>query len=258
MLLLLSVMMVACTGEEDEPEPTAPPVSTRIVENTPAATESADDDSGTPAIVVDEATPEVGGVAATPAIIDQATAIAPVSTPVVVVTDQATPFSSPVMDATPVIAIMASPVATPQLSELPGATPAATPNDAASAQSALVVPGAADATETPVVMIELSGMVVLNGVENETYILTDEGCVGLGQHGDLRKGRQVVVRDETGTIVSVTELGASDERDRCAWDFVVQVPESAFYSVSIPMTFEHVLPKAQVSANDGEVVIELP
>jgi hypothetical protein len=260
-LLLLSVVLVAC-GAEDEEDPTPEP--TAAVESAPT-TDADVGLPGTPAIVEDDdATPDAGvaadasPAAATPAVTDRATAIAAVSTPVVVVTDQATPVASPVMDATPVIANMASPVATPRISESPGATPEATPDNAASAQPALIVPGAADATEAPVVMIELSGMVVLNGVENETYILTNEGCVGLGQHNDLREGRQVVVRDETGTIVSVTELGASDENDRCAWDFVVQVPESTFYSVSIPMKFEHVFPNAQVSENGGEVVIELP
>jgi hypothetical protein len=254
MLLLLSVVLVAC-GSEDEEDPTPEP--TAAVESAPT-TDAGVEVPGTPAIVEDDdATPDAGvaadasPAAATPAVTDRATAIAAVSTPVVVVTDQATP------DASPVPAITASPVATPQVNTSQEATPEATPDNAASAPS-LVVPVAADATETPVTMVKLSGMVVLNGVENETYILTDEGCVGLGQHNDLREGRQVVVRDETGTIVSVTELGASDENDRCTWDFVVQVPESTFYSVSIPMKFEHVFPNAQVSENGGEVVIELP
>lgn len=247
MLLLLSVVLVSCTvGEEDEPEPTeeptSPPVSARITESTPDTDVGI---PGTPAfdISADEATPAAGVVDtdATPSTMDAATPVDAIATPA----DE--------MMATPEGATMPSPVASPAATLEAGASPVATPAESAG----MVVPPMAEPTATPV-MFEMTGTIVLGGNENETYVLTSEGCVGLGQHEDLHEGRQVVIRNENGTIVSVTTLETATDAEGCAWEFVASVPESEFYAISIPMEFEQVFPQGMVADNNGEVVIELP
>lgn len=244
MLLLLSVVLVSCSvGEEDDPEPTEAPTEAPV--STTMDEEQEDTDVGIPGTpeldVVEDATPDTA-MAASPSVMDEATPIAAIATP------------AEEMMATPEGAAMppleATPIATPQV----GATPEASPADE---ESGMVVPPVVEPTATPV-MIEMTGTIMLGGEENEAYVITDEGCVGLGQHEDLHDGRQVVIRNETGTIVSVTTLDAAADVEGCAWEFVASVPESDFYSVSIPMEFEQVFPKAQVAENDGEVVIELP
>ena len=69
----------------------------------------------------------------------------------------------------------------------------------------MIVPPAPQATEPPL-MIELTGTIVLNGNENETYVITEEGCVGLGTHEDLHEGRQLVIRDESGQELANTRI----------------------------------------------------
>jgi hypothetical protein len=241
LLVLLSVVLVSCTvGDEDEPEPTveptAPPVTTTISEPTEDADVSI---PGTPAFEgVDDATPET---AATPSLMADATPAEEL---------MATPEG--VTGATPAASPVATPVATPVVGM--GATPEASP---VGDDAGMVVPPAAEPTEAPRI-IEMLGTIVLNGNENEAYVMTGEGCIGLGQHDGLHQGRQVVIRNETGTITSVTTLEPADDADRCAWQFVAAVPESEFYSVSIPMAFEQVFPRAQVAESNGEVTIELP
>lgn len=241
MLLLLSVVLVSCTvGDEDEPEPTAeptlPPVTTTISEPTADADVSI---PGTPAFeVADEATPEI---AATPPLMTDATPAEEL---------MATPEG--ITRATPAASPGATPVATPMMAT--DATPQASP---VGDESGMVVPPAAEPTEA-LRMIEMLGTIVLNGNENEAYVMTGEGCIGIGQHAGLHEGRQVVVRNEIGTITSVTTLEPGSEANGCSWTFVAAVPESEFYSVSVPMEFEQVFPRAQVSESNGEVTIELP
>jgi hypothetical protein len=253
-VLLLGVVLVAC-GAEDEDEPTAEPTTaeeTQAVENTPDATE-AGEPTGTPAVVVDDdaATPAATAGLTRPEVTGTP-AVGGADAPELATPDAATSVASPVDAgggnpiATPASTPIASPIASPVTEE-------STPD----AAGGMVVPPQGEPTEAPQ-MIQLAGEVVLNGSENEAFVLTAEGCVGLGQYANLREGRQVVVRNEAGTIVAVTELEGTNGGDDCAWDFVAQVPESDFYSVSVPMTFERVFPKAQVNEGGGEVVVELP
>lgn len=247
MLLLLSVVLVSCSvGQEDTPKateaPTPLPVSTRISE-----TEEDTDVGipGTPAFdIAGASTPDIAtpAVAATPAETLMATPEGAAMPPM-------TPVASPAMAiATP--ATMASPVASPVMLATPEGTAVEEP-------AGMIVPPAAGPTEPPV-MIEMTGVVTLDGRPNETYVLTDEGCVAIGAYSQLHAGRQVVIRNEQGTITSVTELEPATDTEGCAWEFVAAVPESEFYSVSIPMVVEQVFPAAQVAENDGAVVIELP
>lgn len=244
LMILLAVMLTACGDDEEaEDEPTEGEVSTEVVEEqetegevdtevveeleTEDATEAADiavveDDDGTPELLI---TPESVG------------------TPIV--------SASPVVTASPVSVVAAA--ASPVAAAIPDVI--ATPVE----DSVVVVSPQDDAAEaTPSEMLRgLSGQVVLPGAVNETFIITDEGCVGLGEYSDIRAGRQVVVRDEADTIIGVTTLEASSATDTCAWNFTVEVPPSDFYAVSIPMEAEHILTSAEVEENDGEITISL-
>lgn len=106
-------------------------------------------------------------------------------------------------------------------------------------------------------MVTLAGQVILPGTENEAFILSDEGCVGLGANADMRADRQLVVRDETGTIIGVTTLEAAGEADGCAWEFSLEVPESAFYAVSVPMKTEMVFTHDEIEQGGDEIAIPL-
>lgn len=248
-LLLLSVVLVSCSvGEEDEPEPTeaptSPPVTTRITEP------EQDTDVGIPG------TPEFDiAAASTPDIATPAMTATPVealmATPedAVMSLPDATPVATPATeDATP--AEVVSPIASPVMIATPEGTAVEEPGG-------MIVPPVSEPTEPPV-MIEMTGKVTLDGQPNGAYVLTDEGCVALGAYAPLHAGRQVVIRNEQGTITSVTELEPATDAEGCAWTFVAAVPESEFYSVSIPMVVEQVFPAAQVTESDGAVVIALP
>lgn len=278
-LLLLGFALVACGTDEEDPEPTPEPPP--AVETEPTvdanieipATPGVDvteengtldpaESNGTPEPMAEEATPEAEvDMAASPEVADEHAPAMVVMTPAVATpapTTTATPAATP--EATPAVggAIdvdrpdMGTPVATP--SGTPEATPVASPVD----ESGMIVPSDVQEESRAPISAELSGTIELAGAQNETYVMTDEGCVGLGQYSDLRDGRQVVVRNEAGVILSVTEMDAVRDGETCAWNFVVQVPESDFYSVSVPMVFERVFPKAQVAENEGDVVIQLP
>lgn len=238
LMILLAVLLTACGDDEEaEEEPTEPVITTEVVEEEPTEvvedleTEEATETADIAVIEGDDATPEL------------------LITPEIVGTPIAT--ASPVVTASPVsvVAAAASPVA--------GAIPdvIATPVE----DSVVVVSPQDDAAEaTPSAMLRgLSGQVVLPGAANETFIITDEGCVGLGEYSDIRAGRQVVVRDEADTIIGVTTLEASSATDTCAWNFTVEVPPSDFYAVSIPMEAEHILTSEEVEENDGEITIPL-
>ncbi len=254
MLLVLSVVLVSCSvGEEDTPKPTEEPTLATI-----SATSEPEEDTDV-------------GIPGTPEF-----DVAEVSTPDIATPDVSMPdVATPAMAATPAEELMATP--DDGMMTLPDATPVATPvteaatpdvvaspmmiatpeGTAVEEPAGMIVPPVAEPTEPPV-MIEMTGQVTLDGQPNEAYVLTDEGCVALGAYAQLHAGRQVVIRNEQGTITSVTELEPATDADGCAWEFVAAVPESEFYSVSIPMVVEQVFPAAQVTGNDGAVVIELP
>jgi hypothetical protein len=169
-------------------------------------------------------------------------------------------------ESSPVATAVAGGMATPASAELPaeiGGTPMASPVAAGATPStdAAIAPVPASAAvpdATPAATeVALTGRVELAGAANEAWVMTDEGCVGLGANAGLKPGRQLVVRDAEGVIVGVTTLAASDQRDACAWDFSLTVPESAFYAVSIPMTVEHIFTRQEVELQRGEIVVPI-
>lgn len=245
LMMLFALVLAACGGEDEETDPledaTEPAAIMETVEPEPTE-EVTEEEVATP----DEMTAEDEAATPTSAVVpmDEATGATPnvVSTPVSAATpvvDAAAPdmVATPVVDATPVAD--ASPEATPLGAALTPPTPA---------------DGAEDGE--PTTIIPLSGRVVLRGSENEAYIRANDGCIGLGQHSDMRVGRQVVVRDESGTIVGVTTLEAA-ETEGCAWSFSLEVPESEFYSVAVPMKTEMVFTQEDVSEGNGDLEVPL-
>jgi hypothetical protein len=221
-MVLLALLIAACGSDDSEETPTAEPAGETVSTTAPedAATEAA----------TEIATPETE---------------AEVGTPVVMATPGAM--------ATPSVArIEASPVA------IASPVVMATPDDS----SAIVAPvgGAADSA-TPVSgsgeMVTLRGEVTLPGTPGETYVIADNACVGLNGYSDMKAGRQLVVRDETGTIVGVTEIEASDATDACSWSFSLDVPQSAFYAVSVPMEVEHIFTQEEIEQSSGEITVPL-
>jgi hypothetical protein len=219
-IVLLATLLAACGGDEDvDPvdDETIAP-ATEISDST--GTEAADDlEDATESGVTSSSTPENAG---TPFVI-----ASPAASPVAI--DGSTVASaSPAMASSP--AVLASPAATPQ---------------------------AQDATPVGNDMLGVSGTVILPGDVNEAYVLTDTGCVGLGAYSDIRTGRQLVVRDESATIIGVTTLEASDVTDSCQWTFALDVAQSEYYVVSIPMVFEYIVTADDLNEQGGEISLPL-
>lgn len=143
--------------------------------------------------------------------------------------------------------------ATPLTSLQPGATPNPSP-----AASPLASPAATLVAAIPDGMVQIQGTLALNGKQNVDYVLTDQGCVGLGAYGALSAGRQIVVRDEHNTIIGVGVLEATEHESACEWSFDVTVDASEWYLVQIPMTVEYVFSAGEVQASGGQVQIRIP
>ena len=265
LMILMALVLVACGGGEDEEDDPVAVVDAPTVEEEtePTATELAVDAEGTPDDAIVIATPGAEGSPTSAVVPANATPVLgaspiPIATPAV--GGSAEPIASPVVGGFPVLGVTPGVIASPGITASPAgmASPvAATP----AGGTVIVLPdsaGEATPADDAAATTTLTGRVELAGNVNEAYVLTDAGCVGLGNNADLREGRQVVVRSETGTIVGVTTLAAADAGDECAWTFSVEVPESEFYAVSIPMTTELVFTQNEIDENDGEITILLP
>lgn len=163
-------------------------------------------------------------------------------------------------DSTPTIPGTPDVMATPAV--ITAASPAAAPASpvVASPEAAVgAVPANTSATPASgsLIAATLSGSVVLPGMANEAYVISEDGCVGIGSFAGVEAGQQVVIRDAAGAIVGVTELAASDATDDCSWIFQLEVPESTFYSVEIPMVAQHVFTQEEVASADGEIELTL-
>ena len=263
LMILMALLLAACGGNggDEDAQPVGQTDDEAVeatIEPTATALAEEEEEESTPA--AGAASPEAGGVMASP--VSGATPAAAMASPVVAATPVAG-MASPVAAASPVGA--ASPEAgaamegaTPVAS--PNASPVASPMASTSASVAVVSLTGEGATQvaSSTSMIMMHGTVELPGNVNQAYVLSDTGCVGLGVNADLQAGRQLVVRDESGTIIGVTTLEASDAGDTCMWTFSVDVPESEFYAVSIPMTMELVFTHEDIAESNGEVTIILP
>jgi len=160
----------------------------------------------------------------------------------------------PTLASTPGATVIATPGTSPVASpvELPAGIETGTP--VVSPASSPVASPVAKVASTAAVT--LAGVVVLPGTPNQDFLVTDDGCVGLGAHAGLAVGQQVVVRNESGTIVGVTQLEAGGDRVSCEWNYTVEVPASMYYEVTLPMVGEHVYSAYEVE--DGPVRLELP
>lgn len=166
-------------------------------------------------------------------------------------------------DSTPAIPGTPDVVATPAVITVssPAVVVAASPvaSSPEPAVGAAAIP--ADTSATPasgsLIASTLSGSVVLPGMANEAYVISEDGCVGIGSFAGLEAGQQVVIRDAAGAIIGVTELAASEATDNCQWVFQLDVPESTFYSVELPMIAQHVYTQEEVASADGEIELTL-
>lgn len=219
-MILLALLLVAC-GSDEESETTPVPL---------------------PPTAADEATePAPPTIAATP---DDGPA-SPVASPVT----GSTPIDSGVI---PAGSPGASTFATPGASAVTDGTPGATPD-------ALAVPGGVGSdVDGDDGMQVLRGTVSLPGTINEGFVISDDGCVGLGRYAGVQAGQQVIVRDGEGAIIGVTELAATESDVVCGWTFEVEAPESDYYTVSIPMAGERVYAGEDVAASDGQIELALP
>lgn len=172
----------------------------------------------------------------------------------VVVAETSSPEVRPAL-ATPMdLASVGTPAAmqaTPHLDAVTVATPVADATPVA----------ATDAAATPVDSSTLATMQVqatftLGGVEQQDYLVSAEGCVGLRDWRGMQAGAQVIVRDANGTVVDVSELEAIDSADSCSWVADLSVPDSEFVSISVPMIAEVWFSQSELET--GEVEITLP
>lgn len=143
--------------------------------------------------------------------------------------------------ASPIAVLAASPIASPQ------ATPIASP-----------VASPVAVIATPRTSWQLEGTVMLPGTENQDFVLSGDGCLGLGDYAGVGTGQQVVVKDAAGAIIGLTTLAASGSSSQCVWTFAVEVPVSDFYTVSMPLIFERSYSDADLAIIDGRLQITLP
>lgn len=150
-------------------------------------------------------------------------------------------------------------IATPMESTM-GATPVAGETGAtpvASTPSAMTpVMSDTTASPAPVVMTPVTAAIEFTGAEQRDYMITDEGCVGIGEWSPLKAGAQVIVRDATGTVVDVSTLEADEGAGGCSWTAELSVPGSEFVSISIPMVTEVWFDQTELES--GEVSITIP
>jgi hypothetical protein len=100
-------------------------------------------------------------------------------------------------------------------------------------------PGQAPAASAATAAFNAHGTLTLTdalGVEN----LDDVNCTGMGGYSDITLGAQVVITDQSGTTIAVTDLGGgqmigSGMSRQCAFDFSAgSVPAGkSFYGVTI-------------------------
>lgn len=250
LIIMMGLLLAACGSDADDEAREGGEIN----EENEQAIEKAETTSTAESTETEVATAAVESESGTA----EAMAATPGASPV---GDEATPMmgASPVSGASPV----ASPVmeASPMADGTPGASPVADGATPVSSTPAAVVSPMSDAEASPegspVATIMLNGRVELLGKENVAWVTSDNGCVGLGDNADLSAGHQVVIRDETGEIIGVTTLEASDEDDGCVWTFSSEVPDSDFYAVSIPMKTELVFTHQDIEQNNGEVTIVL-
>jgi hypothetical protein len=185
--------------------------------------------------VVEEAATDVAEETEEPAADETVIDLGDEATPIVAATPA--PMGTPALEAPPTADAVASPVML--------ASPVATPADLA------------DDEPADLEMLTLSGEVVLPGALNESFVMSENGCVGLGDFSTMQAGRQLVVRDGAGAIIGVTTLEATDATDSCRWSFSLDVPESEFYAISVPMVVEQIFAHDDVEMDDGVISVSL-
>lgn len=259
LMVLMALLLAACGSNGDDEdaqpvgetndkavettlEPTAPNLPEEKVASTPGGVQESPEADLAGSATDADASPTAGDMSATP---DMTASPVTEASPVADGSPESMESPSlvaPVSDSTP--QAMASPVM---------ATPAASGIGGIEDMDTMATPKA-----SPAAMITLDGRVELSGNQNQAWVMSDSGCVGLGANADMEEGRQVIVRDETGSITGVAKLEATDEEEMCAWTFTTDVPESEFYEVTIPLKTQLVFTHDAIEESNGEITIILP
>lgn len=111
---------------------------------------------------------------------------------------------------------------------------------------------------TDVALTPLSGALVFEGREHQDYVITENGCAGLGEWRMLKPGAQVVVRDANGTVVDVSQLESISTDSGCEWVFDIDAPANGFFSVTIPMVTEVWFHADDAEVQSGNIELIVP
>lgn len=99
---------------------------------------------------------------------------------------------------------------------------------------------------------EVSGYFVLLG-DSESVVSGNGGCEGARGYDDIHPSAQVVVRNESGTVLATTALGEGTHLDTntCIYEFTLDsLPRAQFYSIEISRRGELTYSREELEAND--------
>ena len=118
--------------------------------------------------------------------------------------------------------------------------------------------GQANAPSSTPTMHTLQGGLELNSTS--VLIGTVSGCNGTDGYDDIHEGSQVVVTNESGTVIGTTELGPGRSQSSgvgCRYDFSVAVPDAAFYNIAVGDRGKLTYSKAELESRSWGVVMTL-
>ncbi len=99
---------------------------------------------------------------------------------------------------------------------------------------------------------DVKGIFVLLG-DADSVESTGSGCQGTRGYDDIHSGAQVVVRDESGTVLATTSLGNGTllETGMCYFEFHVgSLPRAQFYSFEVSRRGELTYSRSELEQND--------
>lgn len=109
-------------------------------------------------------------------------------------------------------------------------------------------------------MYRIAGTFELLGTSGEEFFnLAILGCSGIGGYSDITAGAQITVRNEFGDILAVSRLEPDPlaGTDECRFQFTAEVPEAAFYSLTMGRRGEITYAFEDMVENDWTVELTL-
>lgn len=95
------------------------------------------------------------------------------------------------------------------------------------------------------------------------FALPIGGCMGMGGYEDLQAGKQITVRDETGTMIGVGGLepiylpSEGIDNQRCVFTFTIDVPEARFYTLEMERRGVLTYSKAELDTAEWHIDLSL-